>query len=73
MRVLMRDSQDNSLIAFDAQEVIFDPEDQSMILTVGDLSYAVDKIAHVNADAYIRELVDLGKVDLTMYGAKASN
>ena len=55
MRVLMRDSQDNSLIAFDAQEVI------------------VDKIAQVNADAYIRELVDLGKVDLTMYGAKASN
>lgn len=73
MRVLMRDSQDNSLIAFDAQEVIFDSEDQSMILTAGDLSYAVDKIAHVNADAYIRELVDLGKVDLTMYGAKASN
>lgn len=73
MRVLMRDSQDNSLIAFDAQEVIFDSEDQSMILTAGDLSYVVDKIAHVNADAYIQELVDLGKVDLTMYGAKASN
>ena len=31
------------------------------------------KIAQVNADAYIRELVDLSKVDLTMYGAKASN
>ena len=53
MRVMMRDSQDNSLIAFDAQEVIFDPEDQSMILTAGDLSYVVDKIAQVNADAYI--------------------
>ena len=51
MRVLMRDSQDNSLIAFDAQEVIFDPEDQSIILTAGDLSYVVDKIAQVNADA----------------------
>ena len=73
MRVLMRDSQDNSLIAFDAQEVIFDPEDQSMILTARDLSYVVDKIAQVNADAYIRELVDLGKVDLTMYGAKGNN
>ena len=73
MRVLMRDSQDNSLIAFDAQEVIFDPEDQSMILTAGDLSYVVDKIAQVSADAYIRELVDLGKVDLTMYGAKGNN
>lgn len=73
MRVLMRDSQDNSLIAFDAQEVIFDPEDQSMILTAGYLSYVVDKIAQVNADAYIRELVDLGKVDLTMYGAKGNN
>ena len=73
MRVLMRDIQDNSLIAFDAQEVIFDPEDLSMILTAGDLSYVVDKIAQVNADAYIREVVGLGKVDLTMYGAKASN
>lgn len=73
MRVLMRDSQDNSLIAFDAQEVIFDLEDQSMILTAGDLSYVVDKTAQVNADAYIRELVDLGKVDLTMYGAKGNN
>ncbi len=73
MRVLLRDSEDNSLIAFDAQEVIFDPEDQTMILAAGDLSYVVEKIAQVNADEYIRELVDQGKVDLTMFKAKADN
>ncbi|MDO4841653.1 MAG: hypothetical protein Q3982_03135 [Phoenicibacter congonensis] len=73
MRVLMRDGQDQSLIAFNAQEVIFDPEDQAMILTSGDLSYVVEKVTQINADDYIRELVDQGKVDLSMFNAKANN
>lgn len=69
MRALLKDKEDRTLIAIEATEAVYDPEEQILYLRNADASYQVESIIAVNADAAIQELFDRGAVDLTCYPA----
>lgn len=68
MRALLRDREDNTLIAIEVTEVYYDPDEQTVYLTCeSDDTYYIEKVVRVNADSIARELVDKGTADLTEY------
>lgn len=61
MRALLRDAQDQTRIALEVEEVVYDPKDNKLFLyTTSETCYAVSKVVRANADSIIEELVMKG-------------
>ena len=57
MRALLRDAEDQTLIALEAEEAVYDPEDQLLLLyAASGTNYEVSRIVRANADSMIKEL-----------------
>ena len=57
MRALLRDVEDQTLIALEVEEAIYDPEDQLLMLYASSgTNYEVSRIVRSNADSMIKEL-----------------
>ena len=68
MRALLRDAQDQTRIALEVEEVVYDPKDNKLFLyTTSETCYAVSKVVRANADSIIEELVMKGYRDLTQF------
>lgn len=68
MRALLRDAQDQTRIALEVEEVVYDPKDNKLFLyTTSETCYAVSKVVRANADSIIEELVMKGYSDLTQF------
>ena len=65
MRALLRDAEDQTLIALEVEEAIYDPEDQLLMLyAASGTNYEVSRIVRSNADSMIKELAE--KTELTL-------
>lgn len=65
---LLRDAQDQTRIALEVEEVVYDPKDNKLFLyTTSETCYAVSKVVRANADSIIEELVMKGYSDLTQF------
>ena len=70
MRALLRDGDDQTLIALEVEEAIYDPEDQLLLLyAASGTSFEVSKIVRANADSMIRELAEKVFCDMTQFTA----
>lgn len=70
MRAILRDAEDQTLIAFEVEEAIYDPEEQKIFLySASGTSYAVSRIVRANADSLIKELAEKGVCDMTQFSA----
>lgn len=70
MRALLRDAKDQTMIAFEVEEAIYDPKQQKIFLYAASGScYAVSRIVKPNADSMIKELAERGVCDMTQFEA----
>lgn len=70
MRALLRDAEDQTRIAFEVEEAIYDPEQQKIFLySASGTCYGVDRIVRANADSMIEELATKGFCDMTQFEA----
>lgn len=70
MRALLRDRSDNTLIAFEVEQAVYDPEDLSILLySASGTCYEIQQIVRANADSMIKELAEIGYCDFTQYKA----
>ena len=70
MRALLRDVEDQTLIALEVEEAIYDPEDQLLMLYASSgTNYEVSKVVRPNADSMIKELAEKGFCDMTQFTA----
>ena len=70
MRALLRDAEDQTRIAFEVEEAIYDPEQQKVFLySASGTCYSVDRIVRANADSMIEELATKGFSDMTQFEA----
>ena len=61
MRALLRDAQDQTRIALEVEEAVYDPEDNKLFLyTTSETCYAVSKVVRANADSILEELATRG-------------
>ena len=61
MRALLRDAEDQTLIALEAEEAVYDPEDQLLLLyAASGTNYEV---------SMIKELAEKGFCDMTQFTA----
>ena len=67
VRALLRDKSDQTLIAIEVTEAVYDPEERTLYLRNADASYQVERILRINADSAIQELYQKGLVDLTAF------
>ena len=66
MRALLRDAEDQALIALEVEEAVYDPEDQLLLLyAASGTNYEVSRIVRANADSMIKELAEKGFCDMT--------
>ena len=57
MRALLRDAQDQTRIALEVEEAVYDPKDNKLFLyTTSETCYAVSKVVRTNADSILEEL-----------------
>lgn len=55
MRALLRDAEDQALIALEVEEAVYDPEDQLLLLyAASGTNYEVSRIVRANADSMIK-------------------
>lgn len=71
MRVLLRDQSDNTYIVLDAESLYYDESAQELYVASENYDYTVHRIVKVNADSFMREAFETGKVDLTQFEASA--
>ena len=69
MRALLRDAEDQTLIALEAEEAVYDPEDQLLLYAASGTNYEVSRIVRANADSMIKELAEKGFCDMTQFTA----
>ena len=70
MRALLRDAEDQTRIAFEVEEAIYDPEQQKIFLySASGTCYSIDRIVRTNADSLIEELATKGFCDMTQFEA----
>ena len=70
MRAILRDAEDQTLVAFEVEEAIYDPEQQKIFLySASGTCYAVSRIVRPNADSLIKELAEKGVCDMTQIEA----
>ncbi len=71
MRALLRDMEDQTFIAFEAEEAIYDPEEQTLgLYAASGAAYLVCPVCRGDADAMIEALAGMGYCDMTAYAAK---
>lgn len=70
MRVLLRDSRDNTLLVVEAIEVNYDPSDStlSVCLCTGEF-FEISEIRRETADSIISDVYVGGRIDLSQYSA----
>ncbi len=73
MRALLKDKADQTLIAVEVTEVVYDPDAAILYLRNADAGYQVERIVRVNADGALRELYEKGLVDMTEFPAAAED
>ena len=62
--------EDQTLIALEAEEAVYDPEDQLLLLyAASGTNYEVSRIVRANADSMIKELAEKGFCDMTQFTA----
>ena len=67
MRALLRDAEDQTLIALEAEEAVYD---QLLLLyAASGTNYEVSRIVRANADSMIKELAEKGFCDMTQFTA----
>ena len=71
MRVLLRDQSDNTYIVLEAESLYYDEQAQELHVASENYDYTVHRIVKANADSFMRELFETGKVDLTQFEASA--
>lgn len=65
---LLRDGQDQTRIALEVEEAVYDPESNQLFLyTSSETCYVVSKVVKANADSFIEELAAKGYCDLTQF------
>ena len=70
MRALLRDGDDQTLIALEVEEAVYDPEDQLLLLyDASGSNFEVSRIVLTNADSMIKELAEKGFCDMTQFTA----
>lgn len=70
MRALLRDAEDQALIALEVEEAVYDPEDQLLLLyAASGTNYEVSRIVRANADSMTKELAEKGFCDMTQFTA----
>ena len=70
MRALLRDAEDQTLIALEVEEVVYDPKEQLLLLyAASGTNYEVSKVVRPNADSMIKELAEKGFCDMTQFAA----
>ena len=74
MRALLRDAEDQTLIALEVEEAVYDPEDQLLLLyAASGTNYEVSRIVRANAEARAqrraKELAEKGFCDITQFTA----
>lgn len=69
MRALLKDKEDQTLMAIEVTEAIYDADNQILYLYNADMCYQVERIVKPNADSAIQALYEDGKADLTNYPA----
>ena len=56
MRALLRDAEDQTLIALEAEEAVYDPEDQLMLLyAASGTNYEVSGIVRASDESMLKE------------------
>lgn len=71
MRALLRDADDQTYIAFEAEEAIYDPEEQMLgLYAASGAAYLVSPVCRGDADAMIEALAGAGYCDMTAYTAR---
>lgn len=72
MRALLRDAEDQTLIALEVEEAVYDLENQLLLLyTASGTNYEVGRIVRANADSLLKELAEKGFCDVTQFSALA--
>lgn len=70
MRALLRDQEDNTLLAIEVTEAYYVPDDQILYMeTITGDTYCAGKMIQINADSIVRELYERGAADLTSYSS----
>ena len=70
MRALLRDGADQTRIAIEMEEAVYEPEDNQLLLYTGSgTCYIVSKVVKINAKSLIEELAAKGYCDLTQFEA----
>ena len=68
MRALLRDGADQTRIAIEMEEAVYEPEDNQLLLYTGSgTCYIVSKVVKINANSLIEELAAKGYCDLTQF------
>ena len=68
MKALLRDKSDNTLIASEVEQAVYDPEDLSILIySTSGTCYEVKEVVRVNADSMIKELAETGYCDFTQF------
>ena len=71
MRALLRDARDQTRIALEVEEAVYDPEDRKLYLsTASKTCYAVSNVVRANADSLIEALAERGYCDFTQFEAE---
>lgn len=74
MRALLRDREDQTYVAFEAEEAIYDPEEQTLgLYAASGAAYLVSHVRRGDADAMIEALAATGYCDMTAYAAGESD
>ena len=70
MRVLLKDAEDQTRIAFEVEEAVYDPEEQKIFLySASGTCYSIGRVVSVNADSMLVSLAEKGYCDMTQYSA----
>ena len=70
MRVLLRNAEDQTRIAFEVEEAIYDPEQQKIFLySASGTCYAIDRVVTANAYSLLEALAAKGYCDMTQFAA----
>ena len=70
MRALLRDGADQTRIAIEMEEAVYEPEDNQLLLYTGSgTCYIVSKVVKINANSLIEELAAKGYCNPTQFEA----
>ena len=68
MRILLRDSEDQTLVLIEAEHINYNPEAQELYVSSDNYDYTVHRIIRANAESAISELFSNGKVTVKANG-----